>query len=112
MRIPDPIPRLKAEVAAKIVEKLERWAQVWAADLIATDQPRMSDLRNGRLERFSLERLLRFASKLHCDITINIVWTRPDYRQRPAAAPPPCPVCQYRRPRRPRRRRDLDDELE
>ena len=112
MRIPDPIPPLKAQVAARIVEKLERWAQVWAADLIGTDQPRMSDLRNGRLERFSLERLLRFASKLHCDITITIVWTRPDYRQRPAAPPPPCLVCQYRRPRRPRRRRELDDELE
>jgi hypothetical protein len=38
------------------------------------DQPGMSGLRNGRLERFSLERLIRFASRAYGEITVTVTW--------------------------------------
>jgi predicted XRE-type DNA-binding protein len=71
---PDPIPALKQQVAEAIVERLDGWIQPMAAELLRTDQPRMSDLRRGRLERFSLEQLLRFASRLRGTVSIEITW--------------------------------------
>jgi predicted XRE-type DNA-binding protein len=68
MRAPDPIPPLKDEIARVVVERLHGWSHGNAAALLHTDQPRMSDLRNGRLGRFSLEQLIRFASRLGADV--------------------------------------------
>jgi predicted XRE-type DNA-binding protein len=70
----DPIPDLKQQLAEAIVERLDGWIQPMAAELIRTDQPRISDLRRGRLERFSLEQLLRFASRLRGTVSIEITW--------------------------------------
>jgi len=42
MRIPDPIPGLKVQVARAIVEKMDGWSQEMAAEILRTDQPRMS----------------------------------------------------------------------
>lgn len=75
MQPPDPIPRLKDEVARAVVDRLDGWAQIWAADFLHTDQPRMSNLRNGRLGRFSLQQLIRFASRMGADVQITITWT-------------------------------------
>jgi predicted XRE-type DNA-binding protein len=72
---PDPIPPLKDELARIIVERLHGWSQPNAAAIIDTDQPRMSDLRNGRLGRFSLERLIRFAAQLGADVHVTVTWT-------------------------------------
>ena len=74
MQPPDPIPALKRHVASAIVTHLEGWTQEMAAELIRTDQPRVSDLRKGRLERFSLERLVRFATRLGADVTVAVTW--------------------------------------
>jgi predicted XRE-type DNA-binding protein len=75
VHVPDPIPPLKDELARAVVDRLEGWSQDNAADLLDTDQPRMSDLRNGRLARFSLERLIRFALRLGADVHITVTWT-------------------------------------
>ena len=48
-----------------------------AAELLGTDQPRVSDLRNGKLERFSLERLIRFAARRGGTVSITITWSWP-----------------------------------
>ena len=56
----DPIPALKQQVAAELVKQM---ADVSTSDIyfwIEIDQPRVSDLRRGRLERISLERLIRW----------------------------------------------------
>lgn len=71
---PDPIPVLKQHVTSAIVAHLKAWTQEMAAELIRTDQPRVSDLRNGRLERFSLEQLIRFATRLGADVTVAVTW--------------------------------------
>jgi predicted XRE-type DNA-binding protein len=71
---PDPVPALKEAVARAIVDRLQGWTQVNAAELLRTDQPRVSDLRNGRLERFSLEKLVRLATRLRGDVTIDVRW--------------------------------------
>jgi len=51
---PDPIHALKTEVARAVADALAHWSQENAAALLQTDQPRLSDLRKGRLGRFSL----------------------------------------------------------
>jgi predicted XRE-type DNA-binding protein len=73
---PDPVPALKNRVAASVVARLDGWTQPMAAELLRTDQPRMSNLRNGKLERFSLDRSSGFAARLGGTISIDIVWPR------------------------------------
>lgn len=51
-----------------------------AADLLGTTQPKVSNLVNGRLEGFSLERLARFLNTLDRDVEI-VVKRRPRSRQ-------------------------------
>jgi predicted XRE-type DNA-binding protein len=74
---PDPIPALKQQVAIAIVERIRVWNQFNAAELLRTDQPRISDLRNGNLERFSLERLIRFVARRGGTVSITITWSSP-----------------------------------
>jgi predicted XRE-type DNA-binding protein len=74
VRSPDPVPPLKAQLARILVERLEGWTQVNAAALLHTDQPRVSDLRHGRLERFSLEQLIRFLSRIGGRIDVSMIW--------------------------------------
>jgi len=71
----DPIPELKRQLAQLIVARVDGWSQVNAASLLGTDQPRVSDLRRGRLERFSLEQLLRFVSRVDGTARITVEWS-------------------------------------
>ena len=71
----DPIPALKRQLAQLIVARMNGWSQVNAAHLLGTDQPRVSDLRRGRLERFSLEQLLRFIARIDGTARITIEWS-------------------------------------
>ena len=73
---PDPVPALKQQIANALVERLDGWTQAMAAELLRTDQPRVSDLRNGRLHRLSLEQLIRFAARVHGTVSIDIAWRR------------------------------------
>jgi len=54
--------------------------QAEAADLLGTSQPTVSNLMNGRLEGFSLERLARFLNTLDRDVDI-VVKRRPRSRK-------------------------------
>ena len=72
----DPIPELKRQAAAAIVALLDGWSWQNAAALIGTDQPRVSDLRRGKLDRFSLETLIRFLARLHQRIELRITAER------------------------------------
>ena len=60
-----------------MVERIRVWNQFNAAELLRTDQPRISDLRNGKLERFSLERLIRFVARRGGTVSITITWSSP-----------------------------------
>jgi predicted XRE-type DNA-binding protein len=73
---PDPIPKLKEAVAAAIVARLDGWTQPMAAELLRCTQARVSNLRTGRLERFSLQKLIRMAARLHATIRVDMQWPR------------------------------------
>jgi predicted XRE-type DNA-binding protein len=64
----------KAKLAAQIVQILEerKVNQTQAAELLGVDQPKVSMLYRGRLDDFSVERLLRFLTALHRDIRIVV----------------------------------------
>jgi predicted XRE-type DNA-binding protein len=73
----DPIPDLKRFVADEIVRLIEGWPGYKIAGALDTDQPRVSDLRNGRLDRFSLEKLIRMLHHLGFAIEPSVVQWRP-----------------------------------
>lgn len=72
----DPIPELKRDVARAIVRTIDGWTQCNAAALLHIDQPRISDLRNDRLERFSLDQLIRLLA--HADGVVELRFTSPN----------------------------------
>jgi predicted XRE-type DNA-binding protein len=61
---PDPIPDIKAQLRQAVVDALAGWSQVNAAWWIGSDQGRVSDLRRNKLERFSVEQLILFLSRV------------------------------------------------
>jgi len=67
----DPIPALKQNLGETIATLTREWSTGEAASLMCTDIWRVADIRAGRLERFSLETLIRFAFRLNCEVTIN-----------------------------------------
>lgn len=56
---PDPIPELKRQLASEIVRALDGWSLGEIAVFFGVDQPRLSNLRRGKLERFSVDGLIR-----------------------------------------------------
>ncbi|CAN5678297.1 helix-turn-helix transcriptional regulator [soil metagenome] len=72
----------KARLASAISDIIagRHLTQSEAAELLATTQPRISKLMNGRLEGFSLERLARFLTALDRDVEI-VVKRRPRSRK-------------------------------
>ena len=64
----------KAQIAYRICGILEerKLTQQAAAELLGTDQPKVSALLHGRLEGFSSDRLFRFLNALDQDIEIVI----------------------------------------
>ena len=68
----------KAQIAYRICGILEerKLTQKQAADLLGTDQPRISALLRGKLEGFSSDRLFRFLNALDQEVEIVIRQTR------------------------------------
>ena len=72
----------KARLASAISDIItgRHLTQTEAADLLGTSQPKVSNLMNGRLDGFSLERLARFLNTLDRDVEI-VVRRRPRSRK-------------------------------
>jgi len=73
--LPNPEELLaKAELAAKVISEIRRrrLTQMQAASLLGIDQPKVSALKQGKLDGFSIERLMRFLLKLDRDVVIMI----------------------------------------
>ena len=68
----DPIPDMKKALAAAINAKIHGWPQAMAAALLYTTQPRVSNLRNNKLDGFSLEKLIRMATRVRGYVTIVV----------------------------------------
>jgi predicted XRE-type DNA-binding protein len=71
--VKDPIPALKSQLRRKILALVGHWEQYTAAGALGTTQPRMSNLKHDRLERFSLERLIRFLAEIEQTVEIKVV---------------------------------------
>ncbi len=73
----------KAELARQIVAVVDarRLTQTEAARILGVSQPKVSALRNGRLDGFSTERLIRFLNVLGRDVRI-VVSEKPRSRRR------------------------------
>jgi len=69
----DPIPALKCQLGTELAALLEGWNAADVAALIGTDRPRISDLRRGKLDRFSLEMLIRYAARLRRRVELVVV---------------------------------------
>lgn len=71
----EPADRLaKAELARKIAEIITKrhMNQADAAKLLGVDQPKISNIMNGRLSGFSLERLIHFLNVLGREVQIIV----------------------------------------
>jgi hypothetical protein len=71
---PDPIPDLKRQLAATLVDSLRGWSGTESLYMIGIDPHRLSDLRHGRLRRFSLEKLIQIL--VRCGLTVSITVER------------------------------------
>lgn len=60
----DPLPALKQRAADEINILLAGWTQEYAAAFLEASQARISELRHGKLEAFSLDRLVTYLSRL------------------------------------------------
>jgi predicted XRE-type DNA-binding protein len=65
---------IKANLAIKIGQIIARrgLSQVKAAAILGIDQPKVSAIIRGRLEKFSIERLCELLTRLGCDVNIRV----------------------------------------
>lgn len=72
----------KAKLVSRIQDIIDKndWDQKTAGKLLNINQPKVSALLQGRLEGFSMERLMTFLTRLDQDITINIK-EKPSHRK-------------------------------
>jgi len=68
----DPIPALKRQLGVELQRLLRDWNTDDIAFMMGTDRWRVADLRRARLERFSLERLIRFLARLDYSVDITV----------------------------------------
>ena len=76
MPIEDPIPELKEQLRQSILAEVGKWSQQTAAGVLHIDPARMSNLERGRLERFSLEKLIRILALIDQRVDIEVVNAR------------------------------------
>jgi predicted XRE-type DNA-binding protein len=71
----DPVPALKRQLARAILDRLRGSGQLNIGYRLGVDRARASNLQCGRLERFSLQQLVRFAARVDGEVTISVTWT-------------------------------------
>jgi predicted XRE-type DNA-binding protein len=71
----DPIPALKRRLANEILRLADQTNMHVAARRFGIDVPRMSDLRRGRIARFSVERLIRILATVDRRVDVTVVTT-------------------------------------
>jgi predicted XRE-type DNA-binding protein len=70
--------QIKADLAIEIAQIISkrRLTQAGAAAALGIDQPKVSAVVRGHLEKFSVERLCEFLTRLGCDINIQVLEKR------------------------------------
>jgi predicted XRE-type DNA-binding protein len=79
--------QLRADLMIVLTDliKKRRWTQAVAAKAMGVTQPRISDLKRGKLTRFSLDMLIQMLNRAGAHVTIKID-TRRAHRSRFQAA--------------------------
>ena len=80
--IDDPIPGLKEQLKRSILAETGRMCQLAAAQMLGVDEARMSNLEHGRLDRFSLQKLIRLLAKMNRRVDLSVVAVGPLPRRR------------------------------
>lgn len=75
--IDDPIPRLKEQLRQAILADVGRIHQLGAARMLGIDESRMSNIELGRLERFSLQKLIRLLARMRRRVDLTVVVVGP-----------------------------------
>jgi predicted XRE-type DNA-binding protein len=72
----DDLRKVRASVAAEIIQVMDRRkiSPQQAQRLTGSQRPDFSRLRNGRLERFTLDRLVKILGLLDRDIEVSITY--------------------------------------
>ena len=68
----DPILDLKRQAGAALVPLVDHWNSDDIASLLRTERERVAELRRGKLDRFSLERLIRFLVRAGARVELQI----------------------------------------
>jgi hypothetical protein len=76
----DPVPELKRALCAELAPRVARCNGDDVAALLGTDRSRIADLRRGKLARFSLETLIRFAARLGGRVDQHVTWPQSNQR--------------------------------
>lgn len=69
----DPVPALKAQLAAVLVERLHGLPRDLAATYIGLTPARVTQIRGGHLDDFSLQRLVRCLYRLGNQLEITVL---------------------------------------
>jgi predicted XRE-type DNA-binding protein len=69
----DPVLALKRALAAELVSAIDGWTPGELIYRIRIDQPRVSDLRRGRLERISIARLIRWLDGMGRGVEVRML---------------------------------------
>lgn len=80
--IDDPIPGLKEQLRQAILAETGLMNQLAAARMLGMDEARISNLEHGRLERFSLQKLIRLLARINRRIDLTVVTVGPLPRRR------------------------------
>jgi len=82
--------KVKAEILSAILEhvRAKRYTQRQLVDILDEYQPSVSNLLKGRISQVSIEKLLRYADRLHLQTTIAVrpVQPRARHSKQPASA--------------------------
>jgi predicted XRE-type DNA-binding protein len=79
--------KVKAEILSAILEhvRAKRYTQAQLVDILDEYQPSVSNLLRGQIDQVSIERLLKYADRLHLQTSVAVRPLRP--RKRTAKSP-------------------------
>jgi hypothetical protein len=72
MRYDDPVPQLKRDAGVALAALLAPWNADDAAYMLGTDRSRVAELRRGKLDRFSLETLIRYLARMRKRVELRV----------------------------------------
>ena len=76
----DPVPALKRELADVLARAIDGWGTPEIVHMLHVPRSTVSKLRARRVERFSLESLIRYLERMNVRVTLRAEPVRPAMR--------------------------------